>query len=61
VDLTDHVRPGEHEVIVAALECLAAEVLCREVVTLNTCAHGPIEDQDAAGQCVEVSGAGGRV
>jgi hypothetical protein len=50
VDLADHVRPRDDEVVVAPLQRVAAEVVRRQVVALDGGAHRPVEDEDALGQ-----------
>ena len=42
----DDVRPGQDEVLVAALELSAPEVLRRQLLPLEPCSGGPIEDED---------------
>ncbi len=42
-----HVRPGNHEILVAALEVRPAEVFRGQVHLLQHGAHGAIEDEDA--------------
>jgi hypothetical protein len=55
VDALDHIGPGQDEVIVAPLERRASEVFGGQVKALDVGAHGAIVDEDAAGECVEVS------
>ena len=50
VHLADEVGPGEHEVLVAALERGAAEVVGAEVLALDPGAERAVEDQDALAQ-----------
>jgi hypothetical protein len=47
VDALDDVRPGEHQVLVAALVLGASEVRGLEVLVLDERAHGAVEHQDA--------------
>ena len=47
MDLLDHIRPRQHEMLVAALEAGPAEVIGREVARLDGRSHGAIEDEDA--------------
>ena len=42
----DDVRPGQDEVLVAALELAAAEVVRRQVLPLEPRSGGPVEDED---------------
>ena len=58
VDRLDDVGPREHEVVVAALERLAAEVLGREVMALDVRPHRAVEDEHAAREGREVRGLG---
>ena len=53
VHLGDEVGPGEHELLVAALERLAAEVVGTEVVALHPGAERAVEHQHAFGERVE--------
>ena len=53
VHLGDEVGPGEHEVLVAALERRAAEVVGAEVVALHPGAERTVEHEDALAQRVE--------
>ncbi len=46
----DHVRPGQDEVLVAALELRAAEVLGRQVVRLEPRPRRAVEDEDPLGE-----------
>jgi hypothetical protein len=50
VDVEDHVGPRDDEVLVAAFEVRAAEIVSREVVALYRGPRGPVEDEDAFGQ-----------
>ena len=54
MDRLDDVRAREDEVVVAALERLAAEVLGRQVVALDARAHRAVVDEDALGEGVQV-------
>ncbi len=45
VDAEDHVRPREHEMIVAALERSSAKIRGSQVLLLDHGTHGPVEDQ----------------
>jgi hypothetical protein len=56
VDRLDDVGARQHEVIVAAFERLAAEVLGRGMEPLDVRSHGAIEDDDAFSQRGEVRG-----
>jgi hypothetical protein len=51
VDRADHVRPGDVEDLVAALE--TAEVVQAEVVGLQSGAHRAVGHQDAGSQGIE--------
>jgi len=50
VDIPDDLGPREIEVLVAALEVSAAEVLGGEIARLDHGAHGAVEDQDPLGE-----------
>ena len=50
VHLADEVGAGEHEVLVAALERGAAEVVGAEVLVLDPGAERAVEDEDALAQ-----------
>jgi hypothetical protein len=50
VHLGDDVGPGEHHVLVAALERRAAEVVGAEVLVLHPRPERPVEDQDAVAE-----------
>ena len=56
VHLADEVGPREHEVLVAALERGAAEVVGAEVLALHPGAEGAVEDEDALAQGFEEVG-----
>ena len=47
VDSQHHVRPGDHEILVAAFQMRAAEILRRQVLLLQHGAHRAIQDEDA--------------
>ena len=47
VDLAHNVRPGEHEVLVAAIQGGAAKVLGSEPRVLKPSAHRPVKHEDA--------------
>ena len=53
VHLGDEVGPGEHELLVAALERLAAEVVGAEVLALHPRAERAVEHEHAFGERVE--------
>ena len=53
VHLADEVGSGHDEVLVAALERLAAEVVGAEILALDPGAERTVEDQDAFGQARE--------
>ena len=53
VHLRDEVGPGEHELLVAALERLAAEVVGAEVVALHPRAERAVEHEHALVERVE--------
>ena len=53
VHLGDEVGPGEHELLVAALERLAAEVVGPEVLALHPRAERAVEHEHALGERVE--------
>ena len=53
VHLVDEIGPGEHEVLVAALERGAAEVVGTEVLVLDPGAEGAVEDEHALAERVE--------
>ena len=55
MDRLDHIRAGQHEVIVAPLERFSAEVIGREVVALDVRAHRAVEYQHAVVEGVEVA------
>ena len=55
VQLADHVGPGEHEHLVAALEVGAPEVVGGEVPGLDARAEGAVEDDHALGRGVEIA------
>ena len=42
----NHVRTGDDQIIVAAVEVLTAKILRGEVVILDAGAHGAIKDDD---------------
>jgi hypothetical protein len=50
MDPLDHVRPVQHERLVA-LALQAAVVLLSEVEHLQGCAHAAVEDDDAVAYC----------
>ena len=58
VHLRDEVGPGEHEVLVAALEGGAAEVVGAEVLVLDPGAEGAVEHEHALVERVEEVGHG---
>ncbi len=60
VDFTNHIRPRQHEVVVASLQGRAAKVLGRERVSLNARAHCPVVDEHSPRERVEVRRGGGR-
>ena len=53
VHLRDEVGPGEHELLVAALERLAAEVVGAEVLALHPGAERTVEHEHPLGERVE--------
>ncbi len=50
MNVEDYVRPGAHQIFVAAFERGAAEVVCSEVALLQHGTHGAIEHEDALRQ-----------
>ena len=53
VHLGDEVRPGEHQVLVAAFERESAEVVGAEILALHPGTERTVEDEDALAQRVE--------
>src|SRR6266511_2672802 len=60
VHLGDQVGPGEYDVLVAALERRAAEVVGPEILVLDPRPEGAVEDQDAITQRGEEVGHDGQ-
>src|SRR5262249_46046702 len=50
VDVADDPRPGQDQVLVAALQLRPAEVRCLEILPLDERAHRAVEDEDPRGQ-----------
>ena len=57
VELADHVGPGEHQHLVAALELRTAEIVGGEVPGLDARAEGAIEDDHPFGGGVDIAAA----
>ena len=55
VELADHIRAGEHQHLVAALEIRTAEVVRGEVPRLDACAESAIEDDHTFGRGVGIA------
>ncbi len=53
VHLRDEIGPGEHEVLVATFERLAAEVVRPEILGLHPRAERAVEDEHAFEECIE--------
>ena len=56
MDAADDIGPRQHQMVVTALERLAAEIGCREVVALDVGPHGAVVDEDAIGEGLEIGG-----
>src|SRR5512139_850335 len=60
MDRLDHVRPRDHQIIVAAVERFAAEVDRAEVARLHAGAHRAVKDDDVIGQRIKIAAVGMR-
>ena len=55
MNLFNHLRFADDEIIVAAPKFFAAEICGGGVVVLNAGAHRAIKDEDAVGESIEVA------